>query len=90
VKILSRAGPKTINNQSINLAHYGVHRKIICLIQNTYSGINCKVVHAGQLSRTFIVEIGVRQGCLISPFLFLLVIDWIMKTTTEGRRNRIQ
>ena len=30
------------------------------------------------------------QGCLLSPFLFLLVIDWIMKTSTSDRRNGIQ
>ena len=30
------------------------------------------------------------KGCLLSPFLFLLVIDWIMKTTTTGRNNGIQ
>ena len=31
-----------------------------------------------------------HQGCLLSPFLFLLVIDWIIKTTTTGRNNGIQ
>ena len=72
------------------LAHYGVPSKIIRLIHGTYSGMNCKVAHAGQLSGSFTVETGVRQGCLLSPFLFLLVIDWIMKTTTEGRKNGIQ
>ena len=44
----------------------------------------------GQLSESLEVKTGVRQGCLFSPSLFLLVIDWIMKTTTTGRNNGIQ
>jgi len=42
------------------------------------------------LSESFKVKTGVRQGCLLSSFLFFLVIDWIMKTTTTGRTNGIQ
>ena len=36
------------------------------------------------------MKTGVQQGFLLSTFLFLLVIDWIMKTTTTGRNNGIQ
>nr|KAG5686179.1 hypothetical protein BaRGS_018955 [Batillaria attramentaria] len=72
------------------LRHYGVPGKIISLIQCTYQDMSCRTAHAGQLSESFEVKTGVRQGCLLSPFLFLLVIDWIMKTTTAGRKNGIQ
>ena len=27
---------------------------------------------------------------MLSPFLFILAIDWIMKTETKGKRNGIQ
>ena len=72
------------------LRHYGVPKKIISLIRCTLQDMSCKIAHAGQLSESFEVKTGVPQGCLLSPFLFLLVIDWIMKITTTGRKNGIQ
>ena len=72
------------------LRHYGVPEKITNIIRNSYEGLSCRVVHGQQLTDAFPVETGVRQGCLLSPFLFLLAIDWIMKTTTARRRNGIQ
>ena len=73
------------------LRHYGIPEKIITLIRNTYDGMTCKVAHVGRLTESFQVKTGVRQGCLLSPFMFLVAIDWIMKTTTQkNRRNGIQ
>ena len=72
------------------LSHYVVPDKIISLIRCTYKDLSCKIAHGGQRSESFEVKTGVRQRCLLSPFLFLLVIDWIMKTTTTGRNNGIQ
>ena len=72
------------------LQHYGIPNKLISLIRNSYEDMACRVIHAGQLTDSFMVKTGVRQGCLLSPFLFLLAIDWIMKKTTKYRRNGIQ
>ena len=52
--------------------------------------MSSRIAHAGQLSESFKVKTGVQQGCLLSPFLFLLVIDWIIHTTTTGRNNSKQ
>ena len=72
------------------LRHYGVPEKILSLVRCTFQDMSCKTAHAGQLSENFEMKTGVRQRCLLSPFLFLLVIDWIMETTTSGRNNGIQ
>ncbi|CAH8291906.1 unnamed protein product [Schistosoma rodhaini] len=72
------------------LRHNGVPEKIVNIIRNSYDGLNCQIVHGGKLTDSFQVKTSVRQGCLLSPFLFLLVIDWIMKTSTSGGMHGIQ
>ena len=52
--------------------HYGMPDKLISLIRNTYEEMACRVIHTEQLTDSFMVKTGVRQGCLLSPFLFLL------------------
>ena len=69
------------------LQHYGIPEKFITLIRNTYDGMTCKVTHAGRLTESFQVKTGVRQECLLSPFMFLVAIDWIMKTTTQKKKK---
>ena len=72
------------------MRHYGIPEKIVNIIKNTYQGATCRVVHGGQLSEPFQVKTGGRQGCLLTPFLFLLVVDCVMRRVTEGRRTGIQ
>lgn len=50
----------------------------------------CRVIHRGQLADAFEVHTGVRQGCLMSLFLFLLAMDWVMRQSTAEKRNGIQ
>ena len=72
------------------MANYGIPSKIISLVKNTYEGTNCCILLEGDLTESFSIESGVRHGCLLSPFLFLLAVDWIMKGTATGSRNGIQ
>ncbi|KAL9952828.1 hypothetical protein ACROYT_G040141 [Oculina patagonica] len=57
---------------------------------STIQQFECSVIVDGNLSEWFPVKSGVRQGCIISPILFLLTIDWIMRTTTADRPRGIQ
>ena len=41
-------------------------------------------------TRGFKITTGVKQGCSMSGFLFLLAIDWVMQRTTDAHRNGIR
>ena len=72
------------------LRHYGVPVKIVNIIRSSYERLSCRVIHRGQPTEAFNVRTGVRQGCLLSPFLFLIAIDGVMRTATAQARNGIQ
>ena len=69
------------------LRHYGLPKKIVNLIKNLYTNTRCRVIHNSDLTEPFVVETGVRQGCLLSPLIFSLVIDWVMKSATSPPRG---
>ena len=62
----------------------------VTLIRTTHEGHGMQVRHAAKVSAGFEVLAGVRQGCPLSPFLFLLAIDSITRKTTAKKRNGIQ
>ena len=61
------------------LENYGIPNKFINIIQQLYDGYSVKIEHNGTLSEPVLVTTGVRQGCIISPTLFLIVVDWVMR-----------
>ena len=50
-----------------------------------YTENRCCVRHDGQHSDWFHVKKGMREGCIISPLLFLTVINWVMRRATSDR-----
>ena len=72
------------------LRHYGIPQKLVNIIQSLYDEFECRVIHNNQLTEPFMVNTGVKQGCILSPLLFSLAIDWLMRGVTQGRRQGIQ
>ena len=65
------------------LAQYGIPEKIINIIKGMYAESRCAVRTEGKLGEWFQIVTGVRQGCILSPLLFLLTIDWVMRRSTK-------
>ena len=63
---------------------YGIPDKVINVVKPTYENFECSVVDEGELTDWFRRTSGVKQGCVMSGFLFLVVVDWVMRRTTEG------
>ena len=48
------------------------------------------VIHEGKLTDSFEVISGVRQGCILSLTLLLLVLDSVMNKVIKGRKRGVQ
>lgn len=65
----------------------GVASKMVTPVRLFYRHFECNVILDGNLSEWFPVEFGVQQGCVISPTLFLVAIDWIMRQTASDKQE---
>ena len=69
------------------MRHYGIQSKIVTIIETLYENFTVQIVHETSFTDPFHVKTGVKQGCLLSPTLFLLVIDWITRQTFNKPRG---
>ena len=69
---------------------YGIPDKMVRVIASVYEGFECAVVDGSVTSDWFMIKSGVKQGCVMSGFLFLLCLDWVMRKTTADKRRGIR
>jgi hypothetical protein len=71
------------------MERFGLPQKILKLIQETYRNYTCQIMHEGKLTEPIEIKSGVRQGYVLSPIVFLLVIDEALRKSTEGKNRGI-
>ena len=72
------------------LRHHGIPQKLVNVIKMLYHDFSSQVICNTELTDAFKISTGVKQGCILSPFLFVLGIDWIMKETISNEKRGIR
>ena len=57
----------------------GIADQLTCLLRNLYAGQEATVRTGHGTTRWFQIGKGVRQGCMLSPYLFNLNAEYIMR-----------
>ena len=65
------------------MSMYGIPEEVIVLVKMMYNNFECVVLEEGDITEWFQVQSGVKQGCVMFGFLFLLAIDSVTSRATE-------
>jgi len=65
------------------LKYSGIPDRFINIFKALYDNSSCCVKTASGYTEFFEIVSGVRQGCILSPFLFVIVIDFVMRRTMD-------
>ena len=66
------------------LRAYGIPSELVHLIENMYKDTLAKVLTKEGVTEAFLILAGVMQGDTLAPYLFIIVIDYIMRQSLEG------
>ena len=69
------------------LAHIGINKKIIKILETLYENSKCAVTIDRKLTEWSSVLVGVRQGCLLSPTLFNIFLDFVISEIKSISNN---
>ena len=64
------------------LKYYGLSPKIVELIIALYKETECCVRTEDGVTRYFKIMTGVKQGCVLSPLSFTVVMDYVLRQST--------
>ena len=64
------------------LKEYGISGRLLAAIRSLYNNCKSHVRINGSKSDSFGVRVGLRQGCVLSPLLFIIFMDRISRRST--------
>ena len=78
---LTMPKPLTVNHSKLwkILKEMGIPDHLTCLLRNLYAGQETTVRTGDGTTDSFQTGKRVRQGCILSPFLFNLYVEYIMR-----------
>ena len=59
------------------LQEYGIDGHLLMVIKSLYRQPEVCIRESGKQSKSFYVGVGLRQGCVLSPLLFIIYVNWI-------------
>ena len=65
------------------LKEMGIPSKLIRLTKTCYTNTKCSVRYGGKTTSSFTIRNGLKQGCILSPMLFNIVMEKVARTVTE-------
>ena len=65
------------------LRHYGIPEAVVNAISVLYKNSKSAVMVDGRLSDPFDITTGVLQGDVLAPFLFVVLVDYLLKKATS-------
>ena len=66
------------------LSIYGIPEKYIKVICAMYENNTAAVKVGNEVSNWFCVKSGVKQGCVLSPFILVILLDFFLRSTGKA------
>ena len=72
-----------------SLRSFGIEEGLVQIMKSLYSSASSAVLLNNNVSNYFRTTVGVRQGCLLSPILFNMYLENIMRETLHNFKSTI-
>ena len=66
------------------LSLYGIPDKYIKAICATYENNTAAVKVGNEVSSWFCIKSGFKQGCVLSPFIWIILMDFVLRSTGKA------